>query len=137
MTGKHGEGKSAIAVIWRPNEHADEYIVFVEDVAEYEQWKEDKSIALSRFLGQFSIFKSSTSGHTGTLGEISKQEIENAFFGDDKNVKDKSLEAAIILILQNGAIHKGDLASSQHITKNPARGSGDTRATGAFQGSHR
>ena len=37
-------------------------------------------------------YKSTTSGHTGQLGEISKQEIESAFFGDEKNVKDKSLE---------------------------------------------
>jgi hypothetical protein len=96
---------------------------------QYEAWKEDKSIALSRFLGQFAIvsvptvihmllsdeptrrkdpsapycpwpraspltaqFKSATSGHTGSLGEISKQEIENVFFGDEKNVKDKSVE---------------------------------------------
>lgn len=37
-------------------------------------------------------FKSATSGHTGQLGEISKQEIESAFFDDNKNIKDKSLE---------------------------------------------
>ncbi|CAD6574989.1 MAG: hypothetical protein TREMPRED_001265 [Tremellales sp. Tagirdzhanova-0007] len=79
-------------VIWRPNEHADEYIVYIEDVEEWIKWKEDKSIAMALFVAQFSIFKSSTSGHTGTLGEISKQEIENVFFGNDKNVKDKSPE---------------------------------------------
>jgi hypothetical protein len=76
---------------------------------QYEQWKKDKSIAMARFVGKFSIvsptyphnplsrsyhrqYKSTTSGHTGTLGEISKQEVESAFFGDDKNVKDKSTE---------------------------------------------
>jgi hypothetical protein len=66
-------GAAAQAVIWKPNEHADEYMVFVDDPKEvsilvpfmstrtvahatqYEAWKEDKSIALSRFLGQFSI----------------------------------------------------------------------------------
>jgi hypothetical protein len=37
-------------------------------------------------------FKSATSGHTGSLGEVSKQEVENVFFGDEKNVKDKSVE---------------------------------------------
>jgi hypothetical protein len=37
-------------------------------------------------------YKSGTSGHTGNLGEVSKQEIENTFFGDEKNVKDKSVE---------------------------------------------
>jgi hypothetical protein len=40
-------------------------------------------------------FKSATSGHTGQLGEISKQEIESAFFDDDKKVKDKSLECVV------------------------------------------
>lgn len=42
-------------------------------------------------------FKSSTSGHTGTLLKISKQEIETAFFGDEKNVKDKSAECVVCL----------------------------------------
>ena len=37
-------------------------------------------------------FKSAEGGHTGTLGAVSKQEIENAFFGDEKKVKDKSVE---------------------------------------------
>jgi hypothetical protein len=36
--------------------------------------------------------KSSTSGHRGSLGEISKQEIETVFLRDEKNVKDKSVE---------------------------------------------
>ncbi|ODN92084.1 hypothetical protein L198_05756 [Cryptococcus wingfieldii CBS 7118] len=128
----------ANAVLYKPNEHADEYQVFVDDVAEYEAWKGGaKDIALSRFLGIFSIFKSATSGHTGSLGAISKQEVENVFFGDDKNVKDKSVEAAIVIILENGKLHKGDLAHSNKINKNPARGLGDTRAPGAAQGSHR
>jgi hypothetical protein len=43
-------------------------------------------------LGLMFQYKSATSGHTGQLGEISKQEIESAFFDDDKSVKDKSLE---------------------------------------------
>ncbi|KAK8869473.1 hypothetical protein IAR55_000037 [Kwoniella newhampshirensis] len=128
---------SAVAVIYKPNEHAEEYQVFIDDVAEYEAWKSDKSIALSRFVGTFEIFKSSTSGHTGSLGAISKQETETAFFGDDKNVKDKSVEAAIQLILENGKVHKSDLAHSGKINKNPARGFGDVRGTGAAQGSHR
>ena len=85
---KQSPDMSAQAVIYKPNEHADEYIVFVEDVAEvsvgseplccidtriygpsradsavvqYEQWKTDKSIAMSRFLGQFSIVSYSPS----------------------------------------------------------------------------
>jgi hypothetical protein len=43
-------------------------------------------------------FKSATSGHTGQLGEISKQEIESAFFDDDKKVKDKSLECVVAFL---------------------------------------
>ncbi|WVO16917.1 hypothetical protein L204_104603 [Cryptococcus depauperatus] len=129
---------TATAVVYKPNEHEDEYMVFVDDVAEYQRWLEgDKSIALARFIGQFAIFKSATSGHTGSLGEISKQEIENVFFGDAKNVKDKSVEAAIILILENGKVHKGDLAHSYKLNLNPARGGGDTHGTGASRGSHR
>jgi len=136
MTGQH-DNRPAQAIIYKPDEHADEYMVLVDDVAEWEQWKADKSIALSRFVGQFAIYKSATSGHTGTLGEISKQEIENVFFGDDKNVKDKSVEAAIEIILQHGKLHKGDLAHSLKLTKNAARGAGDTRGAGAATGSHR
>ncbi|WVQ86240.1 hypothetical protein IAT38_008408 [Cryptococcus sp. DSM 104549] len=129
---------AAVAILYKPNEHADEYMVFVDDVAEYERWKAGATeIALSRFLGQFSIYKSATSGHTGSLGEISKQEIENVFFGDEKNVKDKSVEAAIDIILRNGTIHKGDLSHSQKVQLNAARGGGDVRAPGAARGSHR
>ncbi|RSH93774.1 hypothetical protein EHS25_006422 [Saitozyma podzolica] len=117
----------AKAVIWKPSEHADEYIVFVDDIKEYEAWKEDKSIALSRFLGQFAIFKSATSGHTGSLGEISKQEIENVFFGDEKNVKDKSVDAAIGLILQHGHVDNKDLSHCFKLNKNPARGANESR----------
>jgi len=127
---------SAHPIIYKPDPHGDEYIVFIEDPKEYEDWKTDKSIALARFLGQFSIFKSGT-GHTGTLGEVSKQEIETVFFDDQKNVKDKSIEAAIGIILEHGVLQKGDLAHGYKLTKNPARGAGDTRAPGAFQGSHR
>ncbi|KAI9637780.1 ribosome maturation protein [Dioszegia hungarica] len=125
--------QSAQTVIYRPNEHADEYIVFIDDEAEYNAWKEDKSIALARFVGQFSIFKSSTSGHTGTLGEVSKQEIENVFFGDEKNVKDKSVEAAILIILKSGTVHKGNMEHSGKMSKNDARG-GANHGTGAFMG---
>ncbi|KAE8542791.1 hypothetical protein D1P53_000854 [Cryptococcus gattii VGV] len=122
----------AVAVVYKPNEYADEYMVFVDDVADYERWKDGaKDIALSRFIGQFSIYKSATSGHTGSLGEISKQEIENVFFGDEKNVKDKSVEAAIMIILQNGKMHKSDFRHSYKLNMNPSRGAGDTRATGA------
>ncbi|KAK1925222.1 ribosome maturation protein [Papiliotrema laurentii] len=118
-------------------DHAEEYIVFVEDVKEYEQWKSDKSIALARFIGTFQIFKSSTSGHTGQLGAISKQEIETAFFADDKNVKDKSLEAAIQIILEHGKLQSADLSHSYKLTKNPAQGAGEVRSIGADRGSHR
>jgi len=46
--------------------------------------------------------------------------------------------AAIQIILQNGKIHKSDLSHSLKLNKNIARGGGgDTRATGAAQGSHR
>ena len=87
MPGQH-DTTPIQTVIYRPNEHADEYIVAIDDVAEvsrvplirphiylshfapsfnctagqrvhannqYEQWKTDKSIALSRFVGQFAI----------------------------------------------------------------------------------
>jgi hypothetical protein len=84
MPGQH-DSTPIQTVIYKPNEHADEYIVAIDDVAEvsghlsslsspslvlltlllleervraniqYEQWKTDKSIALSRFVGQFAI----------------------------------------------------------------------------------
>lgn len=37
-------------------------------------------------------YKSATGGVTGMLQPISKQELETAFFSDDKKVKDKSVE---------------------------------------------
>lgn len=48
-----------LAVIYRPHEHADEYLVFIDDEAEYQEWKDQpiggKSIALARFIGNFVI----------------------------------------------------------------------------------
>lgn len=54
-----------------------------------------------------------------------------------RHIADNSPRAAIQIILQNGKLHKGDLAHSLKLTKNPARGAGDVRAPGAAQGSHR
>ncbi|KAL7420590.1 hypothetical protein Q5752_004541 [Cryptotrichosporon argae] len=128
------------AVVYKPNEHADEYLVFVDDENEYKLWKEQpeggKDIALARFVGNFDIYKSGT-GHTGHMGIVSKQEIESAFFDDSKNIKDKSVDAAIVIILQHGQTLKKDRFDSMRIHKNPARGTGDTRGTGAERGQFR
>ncbi|KAL1405764.1 hypothetical protein Q8F55_007437 [Vanrija albida] len=121
-----------LAVIWRPHEHADEYVVLIDDEAEYKAWKDgSKDIALARFIGNFNIYSSGT-GHTGILKPIGKQELETAFFGDDKKVKDKSVEAAITLILDNG---KSQVAKFQveGAVKNATRGHGDVN-TGGYQG---
>ncbi|WVR05493.1 hypothetical protein IAU60_002511 [Kwoniella sp. DSM 27419] len=128
---------SATAILWSPEDSQEQFIVFVDDVAEYEQWKNGaKDIALARFIGQFAIYSTTSGvGHTGTLGEVSRQEIQNVFFGGDKN---KHVEDAIEVILTEGKIHKGDqLAHGFKLTKNPARGAGDVRGTGAAQGTHR
>ena len=120
-----------LAVIWRPHEHADEYLVFVDDETEYNRWKEQpqggKDIALARFLGSFDIFKSNTSGTTGMLAPISRQEVETAFFGDDKRIKDKSTDAAIVLILENGT-SKRQRFQVHDPNMNPSRGEGNIRA---------
>ena len=96
----------ALAVIYKPDQYADDYLVFVEDEDEYKQWKAQpeggKDIALARFVGNFQIYKSTVGGVTGRLEPISKQDMETAFFSDDKKVKDKSTEAAMVIILQNG-----------------------------------
>lgn len=48
-----------LTVIYRPHEHADEYLVFVDDEKEYKEWvaqpEGSKSIALSRFIGNFGV----------------------------------------------------------------------------------
>lgn len=53
-----------LSVIYRPSEHADEYIVFIDDEAEYKQWKAQplggKDIALARFIGNFEIVSAGT-----------------------------------------------------------------------------
>ncbi|TXT08879.1 hypothetical protein VHUM_03007 [Vanrija humicola] len=121
-----------LAVIWRPHEHADEYLVFIDDEAEYKAWKDgSKDIALARFLGNYNIYSSGT-GHTGILKPISKQELETAFFGDDKKVKDKSNEAAIQLILDNGKPQTAAF-KLENAVKNATRGHGDVN-TGGYQG---
>lgn len=48
-----------LTVIYRPHEHAEEYLVFIDDEKEYKEWKAQpeggKTIALSRFVGNFAI----------------------------------------------------------------------------------
>ncbi|RXK35215.1 hypothetical protein M231_07518 [Tremella mesenterica] len=84
--------KAARTVIYKPDPHGPEYLVFVDDVVEYERWKAgDRSIALALIIGKFAIY-SAPKGHTGPLNEVSRQEIENVFFGGENNVKDKSVE---------------------------------------------
>ncbi|WWD01012.1 hypothetical protein V866_007950 [Kwoniella sp. B9012] len=124
---------SATAVIWSPENSQEEFLVFVDDVAEYERWKAGATdIALSRFVGNFAVLKTSTSvGHTGNLGEVSKQEIQNVFFGGDKN---KHAEDAIEIILKEGKIHKGDYSHSYKLTLNPGRGAGAVKGVGNTQG---
>ncbi|BEJ12339.1 hypothetical protein CspHIS471_0207990 [Cutaneotrichosporon sp. HIS471] len=115
-----------LTIIWRPHEHAEEYLIFVDDEKEFKEWREQpeggKSIALSRFIGNFSVYKSNTGGVTGVLQPISRMELETAFFGDDKKVKDKSVEAAIQLILQNGREQKQQFKASERSDFNTSRG---------------
>lgn len=55
-----------LAVIYRPSEHEDQYIVFISDEDEFKQWREQpegqKSIALARFIGNFNIVSALTAG---------------------------------------------------------------------------
>lgn len=55
-----------LAVIYRPSEHEDQYIVFISDEDEFQQWREQpegqKSIALARFIGNFNIVSPLTAG---------------------------------------------------------------------------
>lgn len=55
----HNTMSEVLTVIYRPHEHADEYLVFVDDENEYKEWKAQpeggKSVALSRFVGNFAI----------------------------------------------------------------------------------
>lgn len=79
-----------------------------------------------------SQYKTGT-GHTGTLNPISKQDMETAFFGDDKKVKDKSVDAAIGIILQNGTEQRRKFqVTSDNL--NPSRGGGEVHVGGTRQG---
>ncbi|CAK9783934.1 hypothetical protein CC85DRAFT_331220 [Cutaneotrichosporon oleaginosum] len=115
-----------LTLIYRPHEHADEYMVFVDDDKEFKEWRAQpeggKSIALSRFIGNFAVYKSITGGVTGVLQPISKQDLETAFFSDDKKVKDKSVEAAIQIILQHGREQKQTFKASERSDFNTSRG---------------
>jgi hypothetical protein len=57
-----------LAIIYRPHEHAEEYLVFVEDESDYQKWKEQpeggKDIALARFIGNFAAIVSVSGVYT-------------------------------------------------------------------------
>jgi len=117
-------GKQIHRVVYKPDPHStDEFMVIV-DQAEYNRWKEDKSVALALVVESFSVFHSGQ-GNQGKLGKASKQQLETLFeTSNEDEVAQK--------ILEKGELKSGDSFAKELSGLNPARGGNsiDTRGSG-------
>ncbi|KAG0650939.1 sdo1 [Hyphodiscus hymeniophilus] len=93
----------------------DDFIVFVDDAKALKDWKSDKSIPLTQFVGSFKVFVSHKHGAQGQLDSASKSTLENEF-GSAKE------DEVIIQILEKGTVQESEFPERQG-NKNDSMGS--------------
>ncbi|KAL5487623.1 hypothetical protein ACEPAI_5731 [Sanghuangporus weigelae] len=118
--------KALTKVVYKPNTQSTEEFVMIVNGPEYKKWKEgDTTIPLTEVVDSFKVFHSST-GHTGHLGEASKQQLENAF-GTSKDID------VATKLLKEGSAQAGESFGDDRIVRNLAAGDIrlDNRGSGA------
>ncbi|TVY83348.1 SDO1-like protein [Lachnellula suecica] len=87
----------------------EDFVVFVDDVKAFNDWKTDKSIPLTQVVGAFKIFITHKHGAQGTMDSASKATLDNEFgtHVDDEVIKQ---------ILEKGSIQESDSAERQGST---------------------
>ncbi|KAL5507834.1 hypothetical protein ACEPAH_5452 [Sanghuangporus vaninii] len=113
--------KALTKVVYKPNTQSTEEFIMIVNGSEYKKWKEGattpSTIPLTEVVDSFKVFHSST-GHTGHLGEASKQQLENTF-GTSKDID------VATKLLKEGSAHAGESFGDDHIVRN--LGAGDIR----------
>ncbi|KAL5527809.1 hypothetical protein ACEPAG_6610 [Sanghuangporus baumii] len=103
--------KALTKVVYKPNTQSTEEFVMIVNGPEYKKWKEGEVV------DSFKVFHSAT-GHTGHLGEASKQQLENTF-GTSKDID------VATKLLKEGSAQAGESFDDDHVVKN--LGAGDIR----------
>ncbi|KAH6648477.1 shwachman-Bodian-diamond syndrome protein [Truncatella angustata] len=84
----------------------DDFIIFVDDVSAYNQWKSDKTIPMAQFISTFKIFVTHKQGNQGQYDGASKSTLENEF-GTSKE------EDVIKQILEKGNFQESQFPDRQ------------------------
>ncbi|KAF4980131.1 hypothetical protein FZEAL_3795 [Fusarium zealandicum] len=93
---------------------SEDFLIFIDDVAEYKQWQSDKSIPLAHFISSFKIFLTHGQGNQGTYDAASKAALENEF-GTSKD------DDVITQILEKGEAQNSEMPERQG-PKNDSKG---------------
>lgn len=82
---------------------SDDFIVFVESIADYKKWKGDSSVPLAQVVDSFTVFCTHRHGAQGTLDRASKTELENEFGtkNEDDIIKKILLEGKVEEVKNN------------------------------------
>jgi len=110
--------KGFAKLVYKPDSQStDEFIMIIDDVSAYEKFKEgDSSIPLALIVDSFDVFHSGT-GAQGTLGKVSKQQLETIF--------DTSNEAEVAkLMVQRGTLQTStdSLKTGKYQDRNDSKG---------------
>ncbi|KAL1880194.1 hypothetical protein VTK73DRAFT_6225 [Phialemonium thermophilum] len=92
----------------------DDFLVFVDDVAEYKKWLKDRSIPLANVVSAFKIFVTHKQGAQGTYDAASKGMLDNEF-GTHVD------EDVIKQILEKGTLQESQMPERQGF-KNDSQG---------------
>ena len=92
---------------------SDDFIVFLDSVADYKKWLADRSTPLAQVVSSFKVFCTHKQGAQGTLDGASKADLENEF-GSSVD------EEVIVKILE-----QGNLQESQMNQRNASRNDAD------------
>ncbi|KAF1955390.1 putative RNA binding protein, partial [Byssothecium circinans] len=91
----------------------DDYIIFVDSVKAFEEWRKDSSIPLAQVVSGWKVFVTHKHGNQGVLDTASKQQLESEF-GTSKD------DDVVKAILEKGTVQETDNRERQgdtNITK--------------------
>ncbi|KAI9882955.1 MAG: translational elongation factor EF-1 alpha [Watsoniomyces obsoletus] len=80
----------------------DDFIIFIDDVEEFQKWQKDKSIPIAQFISGWKIFVTHKHGAQGTLDGASNQLMDNEF-GTHKE------EEVVRMILEKGTVKESEV----------------------------
>jgi ribosome maturation protein Sdo1 len=93
----------------------DDFLVYIDDLSTYKNWKTDKSVAMAHFMSSFKVFVTHKQGVQGTLDTASHALLDNEF-GTHVD------EEVIKQILEKGTVQESTMPERQG-SKNDSHGS--------------